>query len=182
MKNVIYLLSILMATCLSSCKSGNTDESLCCTTEETTLVSLNTIPSEEYKQTASRAGEIDKENAGKPFSNPMLVFGSDMGTVLKNYYRSIQFDEMMLFTSSETIKKFGYDKVLNYYKENADFSYRMAIKSFKKEGDIFTLSYQATIKQTERQANLKFKVENDTAKIVLDNLIFVLGFNFPSDK
>ncbi len=182
MKNVIYLIGILVVTCLFSCSSGNSDKALCCTSVETTLVSLNTIPSEQYKQTATRAGEVDKENAGKPFSNPMLVFGSDMGMVLKNYYRSIQFDEMMLFTSSESIKKFGYDKILNYYKNDADFSYRMSIKSFKKEGDLYTLSYQAVIKQTERQANLNFKVENDTAKIVLDNLVFVLGFNFPSNK
>lgn len=110
----------------------------------------------------------------KPFSNPAFMYGTDLGTFLQVYYKLGKFDQMLNFTASESIKKYGKEKILNYY-ENCKFGYEIKLMAMSGDGKYKILSYNAKIMATNNVIRIKAIVENDTAKIVLDNLKITMG-------
>lgn len=108
----------------------------------------------------------------KPFSNPSLMLGTNFGQFFQTLYRYGKYEEMLKFTSSETIKKYGKNTLLNYY-ENCDFGYNIKLKSKTQQGKYYILTYNATVMATNKVVRMKTVVENDSAKIVLDNLQIV---------
>lgn len=108
----------------------------------------------------------------KPFSNPSLMLGTNFGQFFQTLYRYGKYEEMLKFTSSETIKKYGRNKLLNYY-ENCDFGYNIKLKAKTQEGKYYILTYNANIMATNKVVRIKTVVENDSAKIVLENLQIV---------
>ena len=108
----------------------------------------------------------------KPFSNPSFMMGTNFGQFFQTLYRLGKYDEMLKFTSSESIKKYGKKTILDYY-ENCDFGYNIKIRGRAEEGSYVILSYNATIMATNKIVRMKTVVENDSAKIVLDNLKIV---------
>lgn len=105
----------------------------------------------------------------KPFSNPSFIYGSNIGQYFQTLYRLGKYEEMLKFTSQESIKKYGKDKILDYYKA-CDFGYKIKINSRSQDGKYIILSYDANIMATNRVIRIKTVVENDSAKIVLNNL------------
>lgn len=108
----------------------------------------------------------------KPFSNPSFMMGTNFGQFFQTLYRYGKYDEMIKFTSSESIKKYGKKAILEYY-ENCDFGYNIKIKGRSEEGNYIILSYNANVMATNKVVRMKTVVENDSAKIVLDNLKIV---------
>lgn len=105
----------------------------------------------------------------KLFANPAFMMGTNLGKYLQVLYAQNQIDEMVKFTASETIKKYGREKVWNYY-STCNFGYEIKLKSMNTEGRYKILSYNARINATNTVVRMKTVVENDTAKVVLDNL------------
>lgn len=105
----------------------------------------------------------------KPYSNPSFMMGTNFGQFFQTLYRLGNYEEMLKFTSSESIKKYGSDRILDYYSE-CDFGYQMKIVNKVPQGNYYILSYKATVMATTKIVRIKTIVENDTAKIVLDNL------------
>ena len=106
----------------------------------------------------------------KPFSNPVLIYGSSFGNYFQSLYRIGDFESMLKFTSSSSIKKYGKKAILERY-EKMKFNYRLALTSTKKEGDITVLNYSSNIIATRTMIRLRVAVENDTCKVILpDNL------------
>jgi len=114
-----------------------------------------------------------------PYSNPLLIYGSSFGNFFKALYKTGDFNTMMKFTSQETIKKYGYKNVLEYY-QTTDFGYEMKLRSRTITNGVYTLNYVANILGTQKVVRLDVVVENDTAKIVLDNIMFNLGIDYKS--
>ncbi len=112
----------------------------------------------------------------KPYSNPILIYGTSFGNFFKTLYKLGEFDNMMKFTSSESIKKYGYDSILHYYKI-MDFGYDMKLTSRTFQNKICTLNYNAVILGTNRTVRLDVVIENDTAKVLLDNILFNMGID-----
>lgn len=112
----------------------------------------------------------------KPYSNPILIYGSSFGNFFKALYRTGDFNTMMKFTSSQSIKKFGYDNILEYYKD-VDFGYDMTLTSRTYQKGVYTLNYNASILGTKKVVRLNVVIENDSAKLVLDNILFHIGIN-----
>lgn len=110
----------------------------------------------------------------KPYSNPILIYGTSFGNYFKTLYKTGDFITMMKFTSSESIKKFGYTSVMNYYKE-MDFGYDMKLRSRTISNGVYTLNYISDIVGTKKMTRLDVVIENDSAKLVLDNILFNLG-------
>lgn len=108
----------------------------------------------------------------KPFANPSFMMGTNFGQFFQTLYRYGKYDEMIKFTSSESIKKYGKKAILEYY-ENCDFGYNIKIKGRSEEGNYIILSYNANVMATNKVVRMKTVVENDSAKIVLDNLKIV---------
>lgn len=105
----------------------------------------------------------------KPFSNPAFMLGTNLGKYMQTLYKLNRVDEMMKFTASETIKKYGIQKVRSYY-ETCNFGYDIKLASMTGEGKYRILTYNAKINATNNIIRMKTVVENDTAKVVLENL------------
>lgn len=108
-----------------------------------------------------------------PYSNPALIYGSDFGNMFKIFYAQGNFDYMLKFTSSKSIKKHGKDKVLDFYKNKFKFGYALgSLRSINKEGDLMILNYpDAKVFATKKVVRIPVTLENDSCKIVLpDNL------------
>lgn len=111
----------------------------------------------------------------EPMNNPVLMQGSSFGNFFQQLYKQGMWDEMMRFTSQKSISKFGKTNILNYYK-NTDFGYQMKLKSKtnQKDGSI-TLNYESQIQNTIKATRINVVIENDSCKILLDNINFNLG-------
>lgn len=105
----------------------------------------------------------------KPFSNPAFMLGTDLGRHLQTLYKLNRIDDMVAFTSSETIGKYGIRKVRSYY-EGCGLGYDIKLASMTSDGKYKTLTYNAKINATNNVLRMKAVVENDTAKVVLDDL------------
>ena len=110
----------------------------------------------------------------KPFSNPVLIYGSDFGNYFKVLYAQGKFSDMVKFTSSKSIKKHGKDKIVDFYKNKIHFGYELGkLKSTINEDDgAIILNYPSSqVFATKKVVRLKVVIENDTCKLVLpDNL------------
>lgn len=112
---------------------------------------------------------VNCQTPDKPLSNPTFIYGTSLGEMIQTFYKLGKYNEMIKFTSNETIKKYGKEKVLDYY-ENCDFGYKLKINNKTSEGKYIILHYSAQILATNKIIRIKCVVENDTSKIVLDNL------------
>lgn len=149
MKNLIYILSILI---LASC--GNTDiESI----SDVVIVSV-------------KDNKTTQES--KPFSNPVIIYGTDFGNYFRTLYKLGKYDEMISFTSSQSIGQFGKEVIMDFYKNDLDFGYEIGKPhSQSVSGNITTLNYEANIIATKKVVRIDVIIENDSCKIVLpDNL------------
>ena len=115
-----------------------------------------------------------QQNAGieKPFLNPSLIFGSSFGQFFQSLYRNNQYEQMLCFTSKETINKFSREHVLKYYKQDFRFDYVLGKQSnISIEDGITTLTFSnASIYGTRRKIRTMCLVENDSVKIILNSL------------
>jgi len=105
----------------------------------------------------------------KPFSNPSFMYGTNIGQYFQTLYRLGKYEDMLKFTSQESIKKYGKDKILDYYR-SCDFGYKIKINNRTQDGKYIILSYDANIMATNKVVRIKTVVENDSAKVVLNNL------------
>jgi hypothetical protein len=112
---------------------------------------------------------LDKTNSIKEFENPFIIYGTTFGNYFQTLYKIGNFNEMLNFTSKSSIEKFGEDKILNFYR-NMDFAYEIKLHSHNKNGDVTTLNYTAGIIATRKMVRIDVVVENDSTKIVLNNL------------
>lgn len=104
-----------------------------------------------------------------PYANPFIIYGTDFGTMFQTMYKHGKFDDMIAFTSSESLKEHGKDVVLDFYKNELDFGYNIDILSNGTDGDTIILNYKADINATKKIVRINVVVENDTCKIVLPN-------------
>jgi len=112
--------------------------------------------------------QIVENNELKPFSNPVLIYGTSFGDFFQMLYKQGKFNEMLKFTSSGTISKFGSEEIVDMYK-NMAFAYDMRLKSTTGSDTIF-LNYEAGIYATKHMVRIPVVIENDTTKIVLYDL------------
>jgi hypothetical protein len=128
------------------------------------------IPKEEAKTIGSDTNfRIETE---KPFSNPAIIYGSSFGVFFQSLYKLGKFEEMILFTASESIEKYGEDSLLSTYK-NMNFGFKMKLLNINNIEEKYILNYQAEIEATNRMIRMECVVENDSCKIVInDGLVF----------
>lgn len=127
-------------------------------------------------------GEKQAHSQSEPMNNPVLMQGSSFGHIFQQLYKQGRWDDMLSFTSKKSILKFGENNILNYYK-NTDFGYQMKLKSKtnQKDGSI-TLNYESQIQNTIKITRINVVIENDSCKILLDNIDFNLGITWKQIK
>ncbi len=104
------------------------------------------------------------------YSNPVLIAGTSFGEYLQTLYKVGQFNEMLKFTSAESIKKYGKAEVLNFYEHKLNWAYKMKLKSKQQVNDTIILNYQTSIMATSRIIRVKCKIENDSCKLILSKI------------
>ncbi len=158
MKHLIFVFSILI---LSSCGSKSPAE-----------LELEKIQSDAqvHKDDLPKVDSLEFEPSKLDFSNPSVFMGSDFGNFFNTLYKQGKFEDMLAFTSSQSINQFGKDVILNFYKNDLKFGYEIGKPhSQTVVGDIITLNYDANIIATKRVVRFNIVVENDSCKIVLPN-------------
>lgn len=111
-----------------------------------------------------------------PFKNPVLIYGSSFGHYFQTLYKLSKYEEMIKFTSSKTIAKYGRGKLLNMY-EKLDFAIPLKLINMTNDSTTgnFQLTYETSIVATNRIFRMQVRLENDSAKLLSCDL---KGFPF----
>jgi len=104
----------------------------------------------------------------KPFSNPAIIYGSDFMSFMQSLRRYNSIDKMVQFTSLESIKKFGKEKVKEYYEENFTNMSKLKLTNVTNNSDgTKTLTYINEVFATKSTVSVIIVIENDSCKLVL---------------
>lgn len=153
-KNILYLLPILFI-------------SISCETQKK-------YEESNFNNDESASVYYDYEVLNEKWDNPILIQGSSFGNFFQQLYKQGLWDEMIRFTSQESIDKYGIDSIKNYYK-GMDFGYDMHLRSRTIYNNITTLNYESIILGRKTITRINVVIENDTCRTVIDNTLFNLG-------
>lgn len=118
-------------------------------------------------ETNSKAKNISSNNSQQfdNMTNPAIMMGSDLGSLIRKAYQVGDYDLMLQFTSQETIDKFGRDSLRKWY-SNLDMGMDISLKSVTEEKDgLLIMHYETIEKATKVMRRLPVVIEGDTAKI-----------------
>jgi hypothetical protein len=110
-----------------------------------------------------------KNTSNNDMSNPVLMVGTDIGSLFKTYYKVGYYDRMIQYTDSATINKFGRDSLMKMYRK-LNLGYDIKLKSLTTEGNKKILHYESQTFATKAIRRLHVLIENDTARIVPQHL------------
>lgn len=116
--------------------------------------------------------KTEKQNPGipiktTPFKNPALIYGSSFGIYFQSLFKLAKYEEMINFTSKQTINKYGKAKLVKIYSQ-LDFAFPLKLKNLleDKSSGIIQMTYETTIIATTKIFSMNVKVENDSVKLV----------------
>jgi len=154
----ITLASFLLSAILfAACESDNSSIS---------------IPKKKSKQNETENTQNEaKDEKVETFdmTNPAFMMGTNIGSIFKTYYKVGDFNKMITYTASSTIKKYGREKLRSIYR-NLDLGFDMKFKNMTTEGNEKILHYEVVINATKMVKRLHVIIENDTARIVPQHL------------
>ena len=105
------------------------------------------------------------------YSNPLLIFGTSFGNYFQVLYKQGKVEEMLNFTSKQSLEKYGRERIENYYRFTS-FGYKMKLNSYSINKGVFVLNYRCVIDATDCIIRMPVVVENDTSKFLLPFTIF----------
>lgn len=147
--NYLHFLGIsVMYTCLFSCSDPNG-------TVEESSNSASALSTNDERTTIQERGDM---------TNPAIMLGSDLGTIMRSFYGIGDFDRMLQFTSAETIERYGRDSLKSWYR-NLDLRMEMKLLSVTQEPPYQILHYECIDKATKIIRRLPVIIENDTARV-----------------
>lgn len=104
----------------------------------------------------------------KPFVNPKIIYGSDFMTFMQSLRKIGNYDMMLQFTSSKSIKKFGKEKIVAYYKEKFTNMSKLKLNNVNSNSDgTKTLEYTNLVAATKYATSVTIIIENDSCKLIL---------------
>jgi|GEM_PF-3221056 hypothetical protein len=108
----------------------------------------------------------------KPYKNPALIYGSSFPTWFQGLFRNNQYNLMLQFTSSRSIRQYGKERIRNYYRTGFNFSYSLGtLSNITYQGDTILCTFsKAYVYGTRRKVTVLCCIENDSTKIILANL------------
>lgn len=109
------------------------------------------------------------QTVSKPYANPANVFGSNFGDFFISMLGNQHYDMALKFTSKESIKKSGANKVLESY-NSYDYNYKLKVKSIVKVNEVYIIKFTTNEFATGKFKEMRVVVENDSCKIVLQDL------------
>jgi len=106
------------------------------------------------------------------FSNPALIMGSTFGHYFQSLYKLGKYDEMLKFTTAESMAAMGGSEVVKKMYSKLKFAYDMRLKSKTISGDTIILNYEAGIYATKHMIRMPVMIVNDTTKLIVSPEIF----------
>lgn len=147
--NYLHFLGIsVLYTCLFGCSDPNG-------TVEESSNSASALSTNDELTTIQERGDM---------TNPAIMLGSDLGTIMRSFYGIGDFDRMLQFTSAETIERYGRDSLKSWYR-NLDLRMEMKLLSVTQEPPYQILHYECIDKATKIIRRLPVIIENDTARV-----------------
>lgn len=139
------------------------------------LVSLLTFScgeKEKVKEVSTPKEKVVEFSVPKiDYSNPAFMAGSDFLSFFKALRKIGNMDELISFTSSKTIDDFGVEKLKSFYKNSFTNMSKSKLKGMTSVNDsIKLLHYTNSEFATKKAFDIKVIIENDTTKIILDDL------------
>lgn len=112
---------------------------------------------------------ITNQNSDIPYSNPVLIYGSSFGSFVRQLYLTNQYNLLLQFTSSSSIRAHGKDAVVKFYKEKFRLDFKLGkLTNMITYNDTIQLTYaNASIMATRRKVVILCRLENDSVKLVL---------------
>lgn len=148
-----FILIIAVFTYTSSCQQNNKNKVDIKKTEE--------LSYEEEKNAS-------EENI-PTLSNPALILGTDLGTLFKTYYNVGDFNAMLRYTDKSTLDHYGRDSLIKIYRK-LNLGFEMRLRNITSEKNEKILHYEIMTYATKSVKRLHVVIENDTARIVPQNL------------
>ena len=124
---------------------------------------------ENLKEKSVKKETTEEDTETFDMSNPALMMGTNLGTLFKTYYKVGDYSNMLIYTSSSTIKKYGTEKLLNMYR-NLNLGFDMKLTNMTTEGNEKILHYEILINATKQMKRLHCIIEKDTARVVPQHL------------
>jgi hypothetical protein len=126
----------------------------------------------DLKSTNTNKEKVEKvSKTSLEYANPAYMAGSDFLSFFKSLRKTGNIDYLMSFTSKETIDSLGYDKVKDFYENSFTNMSNSKLNGISSLNDsTYLMHYTNSEFATKRAFDIKVIVENDTAKIILDNL------------
>jgi len=153
MKLFKSFLVLIFVVGITSCSSENKDLEV-----STKLVEKKTDLSQ--KQVVEKKGE---------FSNPAIIFGTDFLSFFKSLRKLGKFDDMIKFTASESIKKYGKSELLKMYENSFNNMSDSKLLNLESNGENkYTMYYSNSEFATKRAFDIKVVIENDSTKLVYE--------------
>lgn len=138
-----------------------------------TLISCNNHDKEKKFKTSLDTKLDVEEKTTKSFANPVFIYGSSFGHYFQTLYRNNQYETMLSFTSSRTKSKFGKQTLVEFYQNKFKFDFQLGCPSnISSQRDTITLTYTKAYQiATRRKITIQCVIENDSTKILLNELI-----------
>ena len=103
------------------------------------------------------------------FSNPAIIFGTDFLTFFKSLRKLGKFDDMIKFTSSESIEKYGTSELIKFYQNSFNNMSDSKLINLENNGEgKYTMYYSNSEFATKRAFDIKVVIENDSTKLVYE--------------
>jgi hypothetical protein len=127
---------------------------------ETSSLNVDKKESLSQKNVSEKKGE---------FSNPAIIFGTDFLTFFKSLRKLGKFDDMIKFTSSESIEKYGKSELVKLYQNSFNNMSDSKLLNLESNGEgKYTMYYSNSEFATKRAFDIKVVIENDSTKLVYE--------------
>lgn len=114
--------------------------------------------------------EIEQE-VEKPYSNPAIIYGSDFMSFMQSLRKIGNYENMLCFTASESVQKFGKEKIKKYYEEKFTNMSKLDLKSITDNSDgTKTMNYVNLSVATKSATSVNVIIENDSCKLIITDL------------
>lgn len=135
------------------------------------LVSCSNVDknSEKSLKTSVKTEKNTVNTVKSDFSNPAIIYGVDFLTFFKSLRKLGKYDEMVKFTSTETLDKYGESHLKSYYENKFTNMSNSKLTNIEKIGEsTYTMFYTNKENATKRAFQFNVVIENDSTKLILN--------------
>lgn len=135
------------------------------------LVSCSNVDknSEKSLKTSVKTEKNTVNTVKSDFSNPAIIYGVDFLTFFKSLRKLGKYDEMIQFTSNQTLIQYGESHLKSYYENKFTNMSKSKLTNIEKIGEsTYTLFYTNKENATKRAFQFDVVIENDSTKLILN--------------